>query len=164
VDAEIGAMIDLRGLGKGEIVDIQSAHDGRKLVVMLPSDEPAGAATRNGLPADRSCGDRKTISHALRLEHDPLGQIFFLAGEELRLPPQEYRLLHFLAEHPRHLLTGQQLLDGAWGAQWEGDFGALHTCICRLRRRVGKAGQLIQARRGFGYRFVPEPSATPLPR
>jgi two-component system OmpR family response regulator len=92
------------------------------------------------------------------LDHDPLEQTFFLRGEPLYLTRQEYKLLRFLVEHPRQLLSQDQLLQGAWEDALDSDSDALHSCVYRLRRCLGPvAACMIQTQRGSGYRFIPEP-------
>lgn len=103
-------------------------------------------------------GGVQEVSRAYGLGHDPLAQLFWLRGQPLRLSRQEYRLLRFLAAHPRQLLSREQLLAGAWDDALEHDHGALNACLYRLRQALGPdAERLIENQRNAGYRFEPEP-------
>ena len=50
------------------------------------------------------------------LQLDAAGHRVLASGEEIRLGPTEYRLLHFLLTHPERVYSRAQLLDRVWGA------------------------------------------------
>ena len=78
-------------------------------------------------------------------------------SKPLELAALEYRLLCCFAEHPRQLLSQNQLPSQVWGAGYEGDHNTLHSSISRLRSALGPtASSLIQTQRRLGYRFVPD--------
>lgn len=73
----------------------------------------------------------------------------------LRLTLTEYNLLVCLLRNPGRVLSRRQLLDAAWGEQYQGGERTVDTHIGRLRKKLGKAGQRIQTVRGMGYKLDP---------
>ena len=68
----------------------------------------------------------------------------------------EFRLLRAFIEHPRRVLTRDQLLDYARGADSEHYDRAIDVQISRLRRKLSAdAAELIRTVRNEGYMFVP---------
>ena len=89
-------------------------------------------------------------------------------GNELELTPREYELLKVMAGQPGRLLTKGRLLRAVWGTAYADEGHYLHVYVSRLRRKLaaadpsGRAGQLITAEPGVGYR-IGEPTAKPDP-
>jgi two-component system phosphate regulon response regulator PhoB len=72
----------------------------------------------------------------------------------ISLSPQEFRLLHFLVQHPQRVHTREQLLDRVWGHVFVGE----RTVDVHVRKlRAALAGTMcedsIQTIRGAGYRL-----------
>lgn len=57
-------------------------------------------------------------------------------GKELELPPKEFELLSFLAQHPNQVFTREQLLDKIWGYAFMGDTRTVDVHIKRLREKM----------------------------
>lgn len=82
-------------------------------------------------------------------------------GRELRLTPQEYRVLYCLASHPGEVVSKQTLLTAMWSAAGctEETLStltptAVDLVIFRLRKKLGDNPQhptYLETRRGFGY-------------
>ena len=75
------------------------------------------------------------------------------------LTDTEFRLLRYLMQNPRRVLTRGQILDHVWDYDFGGDANVLDTYIHYLRRKLdGDAPRLIQTVRGVGYsmRLPPE--------
>jgi two-component system phosphate regulon response regulator PhoB len=72
---------------------------------------------------------------------------------EVRLGPTEYRLLEFLMERPKRVLSREQLLDGVWGQGVFIDERTVDVHIGRLRKAInlGKEKPLVRTVRGTGY-------------
>ncbi len=86
-----------------------------------------------------------------------------VGGEEVRLTTREYGLLVFLARHPGHVFSREQLLDTVWQYTFYGSTTTVTVHIRRVRAKLGDttgAARLIETVRGVGYRFQP-PRATP---
>lgn len=87
---------------------------------------------------------------------DPLSrQLTDPAGVLVQLSDGEFRLLLALAEHPRRVLTRDQLLDFSRGTDTEAYDRAIDVQISRLRRKLaGEGEELIRTVRGEGYLFT----------
>jgi DNA-binding response OmpR family regulator len=79
-------------------------------------------------------------------------------GRELALTPLEFRLLCAFVEHPRQLLSREQLLERVWHDPRAVSRDQVRLYVGYLRRKVGDDGTRIQTVRGFGYRYVPPQS------
>lgn len=80
-------------------------------------------------------------------------------GEPIELTATEYRLLRFLMQNPRRVLTRQQLLNHVWNYDFSGDARILETYMSYLRKKVD-AGRvpLLHTVRGVGYSLrLPKP-------
>jgi two-component system OmpR family response regulator len=86
-----------------------------------------------------------------RLLTDPQGRLVLLSDGE-------FRLLRAFIEHPRRVLTRDQLLDYARGADSEHYDRAIDVQISRLRRKLAAGDadtELIRTVRSEGYMFMP---------
>ncbi len=80
-------------------------------------------------------------------------------GKPVELSALEFRLLHFLASHPRHVFSREQLLDEVWGRDRFVTPRTVDVHVRRLREKIEAQPddpQFIQTVRGSGYRFSPE--------
>src|SRR6202000_2454067 len=76
----------------------------------------------------------------------------------LTLSDGEFRLLRAFVEHPRRVLTRDQLIDYARGPDTEHYDRAIDVQISRLRRKLSSSDsqtELIRTVRSEGYMFVP---------
>ena len=66
---------------------------------------------------------------------------------------KEFELLKFLMEHPREVLTRDQILENVWGYEFMGESNVIEVYIRYLRLKIEEEGQkrLIQTVRGVGY-------------
>src|SRR5215813_5496714 len=83
-------------------------------------------------------------------ELDVIDERLWKAGEELSLRRKPFAILRYLAEHPRRLVSQQELVDAVWGQVAMSD-SVLRTHIRDLRRVLGD--DLIETVVGRGYRF-----------
>jgi DNA-binding response OmpR family regulator len=84
-----------------------------------------------------------------------------LAGEPLALKPREFDLLHYLASHPGLVLSRDALLREVWGYDYPVDTRTVDVHVRWLRQKVEidpSDPRRIETVRGFGYRFVADPS------
>lgn len=84
---------------------------------------------------------------------DRLSHQVFINDEEIYLSPREYDLLLYLINNADIVLSREQILQGVWGYSYYGNVRTVDTHINRLRDKLGKAADLIQTVRGFGYKF-----------
>jgi two-component system OmpR family response regulator len=85
-------------------------------------------------------------------------QLFSPDHRRVQLTDGEFRLLKAFVEHPRRVLTRDQLLDFARGQDSDFYDRAIDVQISRLRRKladgVGDGAELIRTVRNEGYLFV----------
>jgi two-component system, OmpR family, phosphate regulon response regulator PhoB len=71
----------------------------------------------------------------------------------VRLTTVEYKLLNRLMEVPRRAHARNRLLNDVWGYSRETDTRTIDTHVRRLRKKLGKHGNVIETVRGFGYKL-----------
>jgi len=115
--------------------------------VLRRNQAAASAAPSSGRPYLRFAGWRL----------DPVGrQLFDPDQVVINLSDGEFRLLLAFAEHPRRVLTRDQLLDLSRGLNAEHFDRAIDVQVSRLRRKLRSRGDdIIRTIRNEGYFFVP---------
>jgi two-component system, OmpR family, response regulator NblR len=75
------------------------------------------------------------------------------AGKVINLTMKEYDLLKYLMEHPREILTREQILENVWGFDFLGESNVIEVYIRYLRLKIEGEGdkKLIHTIRGVGY-------------
>ena len=72
------------------------------------------------------------------------------------LTPTEFRLLALLAEQPGRIFTRDQIINGAFGYDYDGFDRTVDVHIANLRRKIepdGRKPRYVQTVHGVGYRF-----------
>lgn len=91
-------------------------------------------------------------------ELDTLAGEIRKAGRRLKLAPQPWRILVYLARRPGRLVTRDELIDHVWGAEVSVDYDAgLGTAMRRIRAALGDSHaspRYIETVPRLGYRFV----------
>ena len=84
---------------------------------------------------------------------DPSTRIVKIDDQEISLTVTEFKLLHFVLQHPKQVLERRQILNKVWGYDFYGDENVLEIYIGYLRKKLEKDGhpRLIQTVRGIGY-------------
>ncbi|MFS8852823.1 response regulator transcription factor [Synechococcus sp. R5-16] len=84
---------------------------------------------------------------------DPVTREVTRGERQVELTAKEYDLLRYLMEHPRQVLTRQQILEHVWGCDFTGDSNIIEVYIRYLRLKIEGPGEkrLIQTVRGVGY-------------
>jgi len=93
------------------------------------------------------------------LRLDARTQEVTVRGKAIELSALEFKLLHFLASHPRRIFNREQLLDEVWGRDRFVTPRTVDVHVRRLREKIevqSEKPQLIQTVRGSGYRFSAE--------
>ncbi len=74
-------------------------------------------------------------------------------GRTIDLTMKEFELLKFLMEHPREVLTREQILENVWGYDFMGESNVIEVYIRYLRLKIEDEShkRLIQTVRGVGY-------------
>jgi DNA-binding response OmpR family regulator len=79
-------------------------------------------------------------------------------GVEVRLTAKEFDLLWFLAGHPRHVFSRDQLMASVWGYTTAVDTGTVTVHVRRLREKIEEnpsEPRHLETVWGVGYRLVP---------
>ena len=109
---------------------------------------------RQAVPAERA---ELIVAGDLRL--DARTQEVVARGHAVELSALEFKLLHFLASHPRRIFSRERLLDEVWGRDRFVTPRTVDVHIRHLREKVEAhpdRPQYLQTVRGSGYRFVAE--------
>jgi two-component system OmpR family response regulator len=105
-------------------------------------------------------GERKLSYAGLELDEDT--RDVWRDGRLIELTPTEYRLLRYLLQNARRVLTREQLLQGVWDYDFAGNASVLETYISYLRQKVDAEGPaLIHTVRGVGYALRLPPGHQP---
>jgi DNA-binding response OmpR family regulator len=95
------------------------------------------------------------------LEIDPASRVVRLAGRPIDLTQKEFALLRVLAAAPTTVHTKQTLLRSVWGFGAGGTTRTLDSHACRLRGKLGAAGdRFVLNVWGVGYRLVDDPGSS----
>jgi two-component system, OmpR family, response regulator QseB len=86
-----------------------------------------------------------------RLAFDPASGELRVAGAVVELSRRERALLAALLQHPRQVLTPEQLRDRVYGIDQEVESNAVNVHVHHLRRKLGP--DAIETVRGVGYRM-----------
>ncbi|MDF2819834.1 MAG: two component transcriptional regulator, winged helix family [Clostridiales bacterium] len=83
----------------------------------------------------------------------------WLNNQEIRLTPNEYKVLVLLAKNHGKVLTHRYITENIWGGMISDDTQSLRVCMGNLRRKLGEdPSQLIYilTEIGVGYRLTDE--------
>ncbi|MFS2037088.1 phosphate regulon transcriptional regulator PhoB [Polaromonas sp. CT11-55] len=75
-------------------------------------------------------------------------------GQELKLGPTEFKLLHYLMKHAERVHSRSSLLDKVWGDHVFIEERTVDVHVKRLREALGSAGAMVETVRGAGYRLT----------
>jgi DNA-binding response OmpR family regulator len=98
---------------------------------------------------------------ANRLEYDNLifdidAFVIYLNGDMINVPRRELQLLQHLMMHPNQVFTRDDLIEGIWGLDFDGEDRVIDVYIKRLRKRLKtktKQSWSIKTVWGIGYKF-----------
>ena len=82
--------------------------------------------------------------------------ILMVNGEEKAFTTKEFDLLTFLAEHPNHVFTKEELFSEIWDMESIGDIATVTVHIKKIREKIEfntAKPQYIETIWGVGYRF-----------
>ncbi|MGO9094731.1 MAG: winged helix-turn-helix domain-containing protein [Bryobacteraceae bacterium] len=101
------------------------------------------------------------VIEAGELRMDARTQDVIVRGQPASLSALEFRLLFFLAAHPRRIFSRERLLDEVWGGDRYVTPRTIDVHVRRLREKIEArpdAPEYIGTVRGAGYRFVGQPN------
>lgn len=87
---------------------------------------------------------------------DKTARRVFVNGEEKSFTTKEFDLLTFLAEHPNHVYTKEELFREIWDMDSIGDIATVTVHIKKIREKIEEDTsnpQYIETIWGVGYRF-----------
>ena len=84
---------------------------------------------------------------------DPGRHQVLVGKKQIDLTVTEFRLLQHLARHPGWVFSRYQIVDAVKGDDYPVTERAVDVQIVGLRKKLGKAGSLIETVRGVGYRL-----------
>jgi two-component system phosphate regulon response regulator PhoB len=73
--------------------------------------------------------------------------------EPVEMTRTEFAVLYYLAQRPGWVRTRYQIVDAVHGDHYPVTERSVDVQIVGLRKKLGKAGELIETVRGVGYRF-----------
>lgn len=89
------------------------------------------------------------------LELDPPAREVRVHGARVALSQKEFALLRTLAADPTRVFTKEELLRNVWGFRSMGSTRTLDSHACRLRHKLGAAGdRFVVNVWGVGYRLI----------
>jgi two-component system, OmpR family, response regulator len=115
----------------------------------------------------RALGRRGPVAHPVVLtvgdiRLDPVSHRAWRGEVEVVLSPKEFSLLEVLMRAPGHVLSRYQLLEHAWGHEYENRSNVVDVYVRYLREKIDRpfGADSIETVRGIGYRL----RAAPRPR
>ena len=93
------------------------------------------------------------VLRAGELELDPARGTVTADGQRIDLPPKEFALLRAMMERKNRVLTRDELLDLAWGWDYDGTDRVIDGHIKKLRRALGKHADCIKTVVKRGYKL-----------
>lgn len=102
----------------------------------------------------RSSGHGAATISAAGIEVDTRQMRVSAQGIAIALSPLEYRLVSYLAHKKGQVVPASDIIGHLYGDDEAREANALEALIARLRRKLG--ADVIETRRGFGYRIADE--------
>lgn len=139
------------GLGLGADDYVTKPFSSKELVARVAA---VLRRTQSTQPATSTGETRPVTVGALQI--DPGGRVVRREGQVIELTAREFDLLLFLARHPGHVFTRQQLLDRVWDFEFYGDPSTVTVHIRRLREKVERDPMhphYLKTVWGVGYKF-----------
>lgn len=103
-----------------------------------------------------SNAQKNTVVEIRGLKIDKTARRVFLNGEEKIFTTKEFDLLTFLAEHPNHVYSKEDLFREIWNMDSLGDIATVTVHIKKIREKIEANTQkpdYIETIWGVGYRF-----------
>ncbi len=162
-----GMLTRFRERGHAAPVLILSARDQKQSIVRMLN---AGADDYVSKPFDlgellarakalvrRGAGQRAPVICVGDLQLDTVERSVRRGEHEIGLAPMEYRVLEYLAHHPRTVVSKTELLEHLYDYNWEKFSNVIEVYVSGLRRKLDASYpvKLIHTVRGHGYVLRP---------
>lgn len=147
---------------KGEEIDrVLGLEIGADDYVVKPfSPRELVARVKAVLRRQERVADKPEVVETCDLRLDTRTHEVTVRGQRVDLSALEFKLLYFLASHPRQVFSRDRLLDKVWGHDRFVTPRTVDVHIRRLREKIEAQAtnpRFLQTVRGSGYRFSPEP-------
>ena len=147
---------------KGEEVDrVLGLEIGADDYVVKPfSPRELVARVKAVLRRQERVAEKREVVEVGGVRLDTRTQEVTVHGRAVELSALEFKLLYFLASHPRHVFNRDSLLDEVWGRDRFVTPRTVDVHIRRLREKIEalpNEPHFLQTVRGSGYRFSAEP-------
>jgi DNA-binding response OmpR family regulator len=87
------------------------------------------------------------------LRFDPVAMRLSLDGEPVALTPRERAIIRLLMTSPGRAFSRERILNAVWRLNEDPLTNIVDVYVARLRRKLGRHGDLIETIRGAGYRL-----------
>ena len=124
----------------GAVLGIGQASGGAHLGGI---DQRSGGA--DAQPGERAAGELALDAATYRVS---------FRGNEHKVGPTEFKLLHYLMKHAERVHTRGTLLDKIWGDHVFIEERTVDVHVKRLRESLGEAASMVETVRGAGYRLT----------
>lgn len=143
---------------KGEVFDkVLGLELGADDYIVKPFDSKELVARVKAVLRRFDNKDENTLNNKIVVPNmtiNPSTYIVTYHGTQLELPPKEFELLNFLAQHPNQVFTREQLLDKIWGYEFIGDTRTVDVHVKRLREKMPYEDiWSLKTVWGVGYKF-----------
>jgi DNA-binding response OmpR family regulator len=108
------------------------------------------ARTRALLRRPKAHGGSVLTSGPLQL--DVVAKVVTIDDKEVHLTAKEFQLVEYLVRHKGEVISKDQLLDHVWADEERVQHNTVETFIANVRKKLGKADDIIQTVRGYGYK------------
>jgi two-component system, OmpR family, alkaline phosphatase synthesis response regulator PhoP len=97
--------------------------------------------------------DETALVKIRELTIDPARHEVTVGDKPVVLTATEFRILHFLSRRPGWVFSRDQIISAVKGDDYPVTDRSVDVQIAGLRKKLGRAGNLIETVRGVGYRF-----------
>lgn len=150
VSAKKDEIDKIRGLGLGADDYITKPFSPSELVARVKAHLARyKRLTTSGMPENE-------IIEIRGLKIDTTARRVYINGEEKTFTTKEFDLLTFLAKHPNHVYSKEELFKEIWEMESVGDIATVTVHIKKIREKIEKntsKPQYIETIWGVGYRF-----------
>ena len=135
----------ITGLDSGADDYIVKPFDARELIARIKAV----------LRRSNGSEDNKDVLIFNDLKIDISSYTVYLGEKEIKMPPKELELLHFLAMNKNKVFTREELLCKVWGYDYPGDSRTVDVHIKRLREKIEnvEGNWTLKTVWGVGYKF-----------